>query len=63
MCTKICTIANPRMTKVVAVELANTLSITSQNGIAVRMTESTNPVTYPPTVMCIVSWSTNSCSP
>ena len=37
--------AKPRMTKVVTVELSNTLPITSQNGIAVRITDSTKPVT------------------
>ena len=33
------------MTKVVTVGFAKTLPITSQNGIAVKITDSTNPVT------------------
>ncbi len=44
MCTTICTAAMPRMTKAVVFDLANTLPITIQNGIAVRITDSTKPV-------------------
>ncbi len=39
-----CTAAKPRMTKPVVVELGNTLAITIQNGIAVRITDSRKPI-------------------
>ena len=46
MWTKICTTMKDRITSAVVVELSNTLPITTQNGITVRITASTKPVTY-----------------
>ena len=44
MCTTICTAAKPMITSAVVLGLSNTLPITSQNGIAVRITDSTKPI-------------------
>jgi hypothetical protein len=44
MWTTICTAAKPRMTSEVVFALGITLPMTSQNGIAVRITASTKPV-------------------
>ena len=44
MCTTICTAAKPRITMAVTLDFSNTLPMTSQNGMAVRITDSTKPV-------------------
>ncbi len=45
MWTTICTAAKPRMTRPVAAGLWSALVITSQNGIAVRITDRMKPIT------------------